>query len=259
MPTFVAIPAFQDNYIWMLIDETSGRVAVVDPGDPVPVIRWLGRRPEYALSHLLLTHHHRDHTGGVLALKAATECKVFGPAAEDIAGTDRQLEDGDMVELFGKHLQVIAVPGHTRGHIAYFCDDPDDPWLLSGDTLFAGGCGRLFEGTAEQMHASLQRLAALPDQTRVLCAHEYTQANLRFALAVEPDNRDIQVRLEVVNDLRAAGRMTLPSSIGLEKLTNPFLRCSEPAVVALASARAGRQLEPGEETFAVVRQWKDSF
>ncbi len=259
MSKFIALPAFQDNYIWMLVDEHSKRVAAVDPGDPVPVIRWLGRRPEYSLTHILITHHHRDHTGGVAALKAATQCKVLGPAAEDIAGLDRRLDDGETLSLFGNDLEVISVPGHTSGHIAFFCDDPEDPWLLCGDTLFAGGCGRLFEGTPAQMHASLQRLAALPDPTRVLCAHEYTQANLRFAQAVEPDNQDIRVRLEVVDDLRAAGRMTLPSTVGLEKLTNPFLRCSEPAVIAAASERAGSQQQPGEDTFAVIRKWKDAF
>jgi len=259
MPKFIALPAFQDNYIWMLVDDQSGRVAAVDPGDPVPVIRWLGRRPEYALSHILITHHHRDHTGGVAALKAATDCKVFGPAGEEIAGLDRRLEDGDEFSLFGQQIQVISVPGHTSGHIAFFGDHASDPWVLCGDTLFAGGCGRLFEGTAEQMHASLQRLAALPEQTRVLCAHEYTQANMRFARAVEPDNDDVRVRAEVVDDLRAAGRMTLPTTIGLERQTNPFLRCSEAAVIATASARAERPVAPGADTFAVLRSWKDSF
>ncbi|WP_304638476.1 hydroxyacylglutathione hydrolase [Pseudomonas sp.] len=259
MPKFIALPAFQDNYIWMLVDDRSGRIAAIDPGDPVPVIRWLGRRPEYALSHILITHHHRDHTGGIAALKAATECKVFGPAAEEIAGLDRRLVDGDELSLFGQDIRVIDVPGHTRGHVAFFHDDPEEPWLLCGDTLFAGGCGRLFEGTAQQMHDSLGRLAALPDRTSVLCAHEYTQANLRFARAVEPDNDDIKVRAEVVDELRATGRMTLPTTIGLERRTNPFLRCSEPAVVAAASSHAGREVTPGEDTFAVLRSWKDSF
>lgn len=259
MLEFIALPAFQDNYIWLIVDEDSQRVAVVDPGDAVPVITWLGRRPEYNLTHMLITHHHRDHTGGLATLKAATGCKVWGPAGENIQGLDRTLNDGDSVSLFGRSLSVMAVPGHTLGHIAFFCDEDDSPWLLSGDTLFAGGCGRLFEGTPEQMHHSLQRLAALPDDTRVYCAHEYTQANLRFARAVEPDNTDIKVRLEVVDDLRAAGRMTLPSSIALEKLTNPFLRSGAQAVMAAAAERNGGQTGNAVQTFAAIRAWKDNF
>ncbi|HDZ57517.1 MAG TPA: hydroxyacylglutathione hydrolase [Pseudomonas xinjiangensis] len=259
MPQFIALPAFQDNYIWLIIDDNTSQVAVVDPGDAIPVIKWLGRHPEYSLSTMLITHHHRDHTGGLSTIKAATGCKVFGPADEPVQGLDRLLSDGDEVSLFGEKVKVISVPGHTSGHIAFFCDDEKDPWLLCGDTLFAGGCGRLFEGTAQQMHSSLQRLAALPDNTLVYCAHEYTQANLRFAHAVEPDNQDIKVRLEVVNDLRAAGRMTLPSTIGLEKLTNPFLRSEHPDVIKAATSRVQDSVEPGEQTFANIRAWKDNF
>lgn len=259
MPQFIALPAFQDNYIWMLIDEHTSQAAVVDPGDPVPVVRWLGRHPEYSLKSMLITHHHRDHTGGLAAIKAATGCTVYGPGDENISGIDRPLKGGDEFRLFGSAVQVISVPGHTSGHIALFCNDEKDPWLLSGDTLFAGGCGRLFEGTPAQMHVSLQRLAELPDETRVFCAHEYTQSNLRFAQAVEPDNRDIKVRLEVVDDLRAAGRITLPTTIGLEKLTNPFFRCDQPEVIAAASQRAGARVDGGEQTFAAIRQWKDNF
>ncbi|WP_022962319.1 hydroxyacylglutathione hydrolase [Halopseudomonas pelagia] len=259
MLEFIALPAFQDNYIWLIVDNDHHRVAVVDPGDAVPVITWLGRRPEYDLTHMLITHHHRDHTGGLATIKAATGCKVWGPAAEEIPGLDRKLDDGETLSLFGQTLEVISVPGHTRGHIAFFCNEPGAPWLLSGDTLFAGGCGRLFEGTAEQMHRSLQRLAALPDHTRIYCAHEYTQANLRFARAVEPDNADIKVRAEVVDDLRAAGRMTLPSSIGLEKKTNPFLRAGVAAVINAAATHAGEAASTEVNTFARIRAWKDSF
>lgn len=259
MPQFIALPAFKDNYIWLMLNETSLQAAVVDPGDPVPVIKWLGRHPEYSLTSMIITHHHPDHTGGLKAIKAATGCKVFGPGGEDIAGLDRKLYEGDKVRLLGEEARVIDVPGHTRGHIALFGGENDDPWLLCGDTLFAGGCGRLFEGTAAQMHSSLARLAELPDSTRVFCAHEYTQSNLRFARAVEPDNDDIRVRLEVVDGLRAAGRITLPSSVGLEKLTNPFLRCEHPTVVGAACSQAGETVLPGEPTFAVIRAWKDRF
>lgn len=259
MPNFIALPAFQDNYIWLLLDESTLQVTAVDPGDAKPVISWLSRHPEYQLSTILLTHHHRDHTGGVLTLKAATQCKVWGPANSDIQGIDRPLEDGYQLSLGGQEVQVLSVPGHTLDHIAFFCNDPQEPWLLSGDTLFAGGCGRLFEGTAEQMYRSLQRLAQLPDSTSVYCTHEYTQSNLRFAQAVEPDNADIRVRLEVVDDLRSSGSITLPTTLDLEKRTNPFLRCEHPAVIEAAKQHTGASVAPGVETFAAIRQWKDTF
>lgn len=259
MPTFIALRAFQDNYIWLLLDETNLQVTAVDPGDAKPVITWLSRHPEYQLSTILLTHHHRDHTGGVLTLKAATGCKVWGPADSEIQGVDRPLEDGYQLSLSGQEIQVLSVPGHTLDHIAFFCNHPEEPWLLSGDTLFAGGCGRLFEGTPTQMYTSLQRLAQLPDNTSVYCTHEYTQANLRFAQAVEPDNADIRVRLEVVDDLRSSGRITLPTSLALEKRTNPFLRCAHPAVVEAAARQSGTTAAPGVETFTAIRAWKDTF
>ena len=259
MPTFIALPAFQDNYIWLLLDDTTLQVTAVDPGDAKPVIIWLSRHPEYQLSTILLTHHHRDHTGGVLTLKAATGCKVWGPADSDIQGIDRPLEDGYQVSVCGQAVQVISVPGHTLDHIAFFCNHPQQPWLLSGDTLFAGGCGRLFEGSARQMYDSLQRLAHLPDETSIYCTHEYTQANLQFALAVEPDNADIRVRLEVVEDLRSSGRITLPTTLALEKRTNPFLRCQHAEVVDAAARHADESLAPGVATFAAIRRWKDTF
>lgn len=259
MPTFIPLRAFQDNYIWLLLDENTLQVTAVDPGDARPVITWLGRHPEYQLSTILLTHHHRDHTGGVLTLKGATGCKVWGPAGSDIQGIDRYLEDGYQLKLNGQQVEVMAVPGHTLDHIAYFCNDADEPWLLSGDTLFAGGCGRLFEGTPEQMHSSLQRLAQLPDNTSIYCTHEYTQANLRFAQAVEPANADIRVRLEVVDDLRSNGQITLPSNLALEKDTNPFLRCEHPDVISAANEYQGVGVSAGAETLKVIRAWKDTF
>lgn len=259
MPQFIALPAFQDNYIWLLLDETTLQVAAVDPGDAQPVITWLSRHPEYQLSTIVLTHHHRDHTGGVLTLKAATGCKVWGPTNETIKGIDRPLEDGFQICLFEQEIQVLAVPGHTLDHIAYFCDHPTDPWLLSGDTLFAGGCGRLFEGSAEQMYASLQKLASLPDNTTIYCTHEYTQSNLQFARAVEPDNLDIKVRLEVVEDLRRDGRITLPTTLALEKRTNPFLRCEDSHVRGAAASHSGSMPTGAVQTFAAIRAWKDTF
>lgn len=259
MPTFIALRAFQDNYIWLLLDEANLQATAVDPGDARPVITWLSRHPEYQLSTILLTHHHKDHTGGVLTLKAATGCKVWGPTGSDIQGIDRPLEDGYNLKLCGRHVEVLTVPGHTLDHIAYFCDDPDGPWLLSGDTLFAGGCGRVFEGTPEQMYSSLQRLAQLPDNTSIYCTHEYTQSNLRFAQAVEPQNADIRVRLEVVEEVRSRGAITLPTLMSLEKDTNPFLRCDHPDVMAAAARQRGAAVLPGAETFSAIRAWKDTF
>ena len=249
----IRIPAFKDNYIWLLRQGTSA--AVVDPGDARPVLEVLAREG-LSLTAILVTHHHADHQGGVASLLAQHPAEVFGPAAESIAGMTRSLADGDRVRIASCDIefQVIAVPGHTLGHIAYY----GSGCLFCGDTLFSAGCGRLFEGTAVQMAASLARLAALPDETAVYCAHEYTQANLRFALAVEPGNRRLQSRADEVALARSRGGATLPSTIGLEKASNPFLRCREAAVVAAARRRAP---DAGDEVavFAALREWKDCF
>ena len=251
-----AIPAFNDNYIWAIRD--GDQCVIVDPGDAAPVEAWLSDQG-LTLSALLITHHHPDHVGGVSALCRDRDIPVYGPARETIPEMDHPLGDGDRVRLATPDLEldVMEVPGHTLGHIAFYA--PRQGWLFCGDTLFAGGCGRLFEGTPEQMHHSLTRLAGLPEDTQVFCAHEYTLANLRFAHAVEPDNADIRVRLEVVEELRAADRMTLPTDLALEKRTNPFLRAECDAVTQAASKQANRALKPGVETFATVRSWKDSF
>lgn len=182
-----ALSAFNDNYIWLLQDATSRRCAVVDPGDAKPVEAWLAAHPDWRLSDILVTHHHHDHVGGVAALKELTGARVLGPANEKIPARDLALEDGERVEVLGLVFEIFHVPGHTLGHIAYY-HPAETPLLFCGDTLFAAGCGRLFEGTPAQMHHSLARLAALPANTRVYCTHEYTLSNLRFALAVEPDN-----------------------------------------------------------------------
>jgi hydroxyacylglutathione hydrolase len=190
-----ALPAFTDNYIWLLQDTEQRSCAVVDPGDAAPVLAWLAANPTWQLRDILITHHHPDHVGGVAALKAATGARVSGPARETIPQRDLALSDGDAVEVLGLTLQVLDVPGHTLGHIAYY--QPEHHWLFCGDTLFAAGCGRLFEGTPEQMHHSLSRLAALPGQTAVYCTHEYTLSNLRFACAVEPQNATLIQRQPV--------------------------------------------------------------
>ncbi len=253
-----ALPAFTDNYIWLLQDTQQQRCAVVDPGDAAPVQAWLDAHPGWQLTDILITHHHHDHVGGVQQLKSQYGVRVYGPAAEKIPAMDQGLAEGPRIRILEHDLDVIEVPGHTLGHIAYFHDAADSPWLLSGDTLFAAGCGRLFEGTAAQMFASLQRLAALPAETRVYCTHEYTLSNLRFAQAVEPDNRDIAERLEQVRLLRESGQISLPSNLQREQATNPFLRCNEPAVVAACQHKGYRGENP-ETVFAALRAWKDNF
>lgn len=250
-----ALPAFTDNYIWLLQDPGTQRCAVVDPGDAAPVLAWLQQHPGWSLTDILITHHHHDHVGGVERLKSATEATVYGPADENIPARDVALRDNDRVSMLGWDFDVYAVPGHTLGHIAYYHEGV----LFCGDTLFAAGCGRLFEGTPEQMHASLQRLAALPDDTQVYCTHEYTQSNLKFAAAVEPDNTDITERVEHVRQLRSRNEMTLPSNLALEKRTNPFLRTAETSVKQKADERNGRDNRSGAEVFASLRAWKDKF
>jgi len=248
------IPAFADNYFWLIA--RGNDAAVVDPGDPQPVIQRLQQR-QLRLTDILVTHHHGDHVGGVSALVQATGARVWGPRREAIPSRDVALAGGERIEVLGIDFEIIDVPGHTLGHIAYYA--PQQQWLFCGDTLFGAGCGRLFEGTAEQMNASLGRLAALPAATQVFCAHEYTLSNLRFALAVEPDNRALRERQRACTELRQRGVPTLPSTIGEERATNPFLRCEEPTVRVAAAARAGSDPATGTEVFAVLRQWKNTF
>ncbi|PWF42237.1 hydroxyacylglutathione hydrolase [Massilia glaciei] len=255
----LALPALKDNYFWLIHDGVNA--AVVDPGDAAPVLAALAAH-SLTLTAILLTHHHADHIGGVPRLLSHAKVPVFGPANEPIATISVPLAEGALVDVPGLalSLRVLEVPGHTLGHIAYVRATPGANWLFCGDTLFAGGCGRLFEGTPAQMAASLARLAALPDDTQVFCAHEYTLANLAFAAAVEPDNRLLQQRTERESARRAAGQPTLPSSIGLEKQTNPFLRHREPGVAA-GLAKAGK-LAPGADELAVftaLRGWKNTF
>lgn len=252
-----ALPAFSDNYIWLLQDAEQRRCAVVDPGDAAPVEAWLAANPGWQLSDILITHHHFDHVGGIERLKAATGARVLGPANEKIPGRDLALRDGDQADVLGQRFDIYEVPGHTLGHIAYI--QPEQHWLFCGDTLFAGGCGRLFEGSPEQMHNSLSRLAALPEQTQVFCTHEYTLSNLRFAAAVEPDNAEIQQRLAQVSQWREAGQISLPSSIALERATNPFLRSAQPSVGARISEREGPASRSPAQVFAALRAWKDHF
>ena len=231
----VPVPAFSDNYLWLVHDPDSGEATVVDPGDAAPVLAEAERRG-WRLGQVWNTHWHPDHTGGNLAIKAATGATVSGPAAEAIPGRDVALAEGDTIRL-GSHVgRVIEVPGHTSGHIALLFDE--DEVAFVGDTLFAMGCGRLFEGTPEQMHKSLARIAALPGATRLYPAHEYTLSNARFAAHAEPDNADIAERMARVAALREAGRITLPTTVAEERATNPFVRAA--SVAEFASRRAAK-------------------
>ena len=252
----IALPAFTDNYVWMLHD---GRHAlVVDPGDAGPVQAALDR-DDLELAAILVTHHHPDHVGGIEALSGRCRGPVVGPAAEAIPCRTSAVGEGDALTLLGLSVQVLEVPGHTAGHVAFLLPDVDGaPVLFCGDTLFSAGCGRLFEGTPAQMHHSLSRLAALPAATRVCCAHEYTLSNLRFAAAVEPGNPAVTARQRHGESMRAQGLPTLPSTIAVERDINPFLRCEQPDVVAAARGQGAASDDP-VDVLAALRTWKNQF
>ncbi len=256
----LTVPAFDDNYLWLIHDGINA--AVVDPGDAAPVIAAL-RTHGLTLAAILLTHHHADHVGGVPTLLQHAQVPVYGPAGEAIPTITEPLWGDDLLHVaaLSLDLKVIDVPGHTKGHIAYYA--ARQGWLFCGDTLFAGGCGRLFEGTAQQMVASLAKLTALPGDTKVYCAHEYTLSNLRFAHEIEPGNTALTSRIAAEQAKRSHNEPTVPSTIALEIATNPFLRYKEKAVVARLQ-EAGRlptapsQIDP-VETFAALREWKNNY
>ncbi|WPL18556.1 Hydroxyacylglutathione hydrolase [Thiorhodovibrio winogradskyi] len=253
------IPAFADNYIWVLHQPQDSRVVVVDPGDARPVLDFLAVR-RLELAAILITHHHRDHIGGVAALQSAwPRAEVLAPEDPRIPGATRRLGEGERFRLPGLEfdLQVLAVPGHTSSHIAYLRVDADQPALFCGDTLFSVGCGRVFDGTPEQLAASLRRIAALAPETLCYCAHEYTLENLGFARWVEPENPALAERATEAERLRAAQQPTVPSSLAVELKTNPFLRVDQPGVIAAAERAAGHQLNGPTEVFAALRRWKD--
>jgi hydroxyacylglutathione hydrolase len=252
----IPLPALADNYIWMLHD--GHQALVVDPGDAQPVMQAL-QDQNLQLQAILVTHHHADHVGGVTALREATGATVYGPAAEDIPEPLVRLSGDDQLQAIGIDFQVLDVPGHTAGHIAFYAADMDgSPLLFCGDTLFSGGCGRLFEGTPAQMLASLDQLAALPGTTRVCCTHEYTLSNLRFARAVEPDNAALARYTAECEARRARQLPTLPSSIALEREINPFLRSRQPSVTAAVQTfDAAARHETA--VFGALREWKNQF
>lgn len=251
-----SIHAFDDNYIWLIGCTDNPKVAIVDPGDADPVIERLEKDGLQPVA-ILITHHHGDHTGGVKELLQRYNIPVYGPAHERIPTITHNVGEGDTVQLIecGLTFKVLDTPGHTRGHVCYVGHDA----LFCGDTLFTAGCGRLFEGTAEQMYTSLEKLRSLPDETMVYCAHEYTQANLAFAIVAEPNNLSTRQRQEEVRRLRAVHQDTVPGLLSREKQTNPFLRCHIPELIQAAESFAGHPLQTPVEVFATVRRWKDSL
>jgi len=251
------VRAFSDNYIWLLdAPRAKGSLIAVDPGDAAPVLAEL-QRSGASLAAILLTHHHPDHIGGVPELLHHGAVPVIGPNDSRIAHRTRTVREGERCELLdlGLSFEILEVPGHTLSHVAFWGHGT----LFCGDTLFSAGCGRMFEGTPPQMNASLTKLGNLPPDTRMYCGHEYTAANLRFALTVDPGNGAALEYQDEVSRVRAKGDPTLPSTMGLEIRVNPFLRCADPTVVAAAESRAGKSLNGPAEVFAVLRAWKDQF
>lgn len=250
----VALRAFNDNYIWTIRD--TARAIVVDPGDAQPVLDYLAAE-KLELLAIVITHHHKDHIGGVAQLMQGRDIPVYGPHDPRIPEATQRLAEGESIALpyFGIKLTVLEVPGHTSSHIAFYNDD----MLFCGDTLFAAGCGRLFEGTPAQMHDSLSKFMSLPDTTFVYCAHEYTLANIRFAKAAEPANRALIEWEPRAQALRQQNLPTVPTTIALERAANPFVRCTEPGIIASASQRAGKPLTDPVSVLAAIRDWKNNF
>jgi len=258
MATIIPVRAFSDNYVWIVREGTLA--AVVDPGDAAPVLDYV-EREGLSICAILATHHHRDHVGGVAELAERFDAPVFGPAHEAIPSLTRGVVENDRVDVrcVDAPFGVLDIPGHTAGHIAFVGRVGGAPVVFCGDTLFAAGCGKLFEGTASQMWTSLGKLAALSPDTLVFCGHEYTLANLRFAVAVEPGSDAITRRVQREQSKRDRGEPTVPSTIGEELATNPFLRAPQPAVRAAAEAHAGRALGSDVDVFATLRTWKNGF
>lgn len=253
----IPLPAFTDNYIWLLHDDHHA--LVVDPGDSAVVFTWLAENPAIKLDTILVTHHHADHTSGLIELTEKTQAQVHGPAMEIMPRPVHGVQDGDEIDWHGLRLQVIDVPGHTAGHIAFWTQQANQaPLLFCGDTLFSGGCGRLFEGTPAQMLKSLDRLAGLPGNTLVCPAHEYTLSNLKFALAVDPDNAALQTYFDACTQMRQEGLPTLPVSLSTELAINPFLRSRSRAVAAAVQQRQAWAVDD-VSTFAALRAWKNEF
>jgi len=251
------IRAFSDNYIWTLVK--GEKAIVVDPGDPKPVLETFNKL-NLDLKSIIITHHHFDHSGGIQELKDHFECDVYGPSGGHIQGINFPLNDNEEFELLGKKFIALSTPGHTLDQLAYYSDEAfSEPVLFCGDTLFSAGCGRIFEGTPLQMHESLSRFSVLPVNTKVYCGHEYTQSNLTFAIAVEPDNQFIKDKIEEVDKLRKLDKETLPSDLASELKINPFMRCEEKTVIDAAVNYSGSELKEPHEVLGAIRDWKDNF
>ena len=263
---FKQIPAFTDNYLWVIVQ--NDLAWIVDPGDAEPLITLL-EKEKLTLKGILITHHHQDHIGGMAQLIAWSQAsgqgsiKTIGPLHPNIAPLDRVIGDQDEIELYpGVIAKAIAVPGHTLSHVAYYLPQSRDvptPRLYCGDTLFATGCGRLFEGTAEQMYLSLQKFAQLPNETLVCCAHEYTLSNIKFAQHIEPMNHDLSVWAQTAKNMRSESIPTVPTTIGFEKKVNPFMRCNEPSMIKNIQKHSETPLQSSADVLAVIRKMKDSF
>lgn len=260
MPLVIhTIPAFQDNYLWLFHDSDKRAAFVVDPGDAQPVLDCL-KENNLELAGILITHHHPDHTGGIKDLLANNNVPVYGPDSANIPQISHRLYEGDCINLADTNFSVLEIPGHTLDHIAFTASPREqNPLVFCGDTLFTAGCGRIFEGSAEQMYQSLQKLAALPDATRIYCAHEYTLSNLAFATAVEPTSRALQDKTTADEGKRQQGLPTVPSTLAIERETNPFLRCHLSPLALAASQHSARELSDPVEVMREIRLWKDSF
>lgn len=268
--TIHGIPAFSDNYFWVICDNSSASAVVLDPGDAGPVVKYLQSQC-FDLKAILITHRHYDHVDGIPELSAQyPQADVYGPVGERIPGVKYTLVEGDTINFsdygfaaYELTFKVLDVPGHTEGHIAYYAANGiksgGAPVLFCGDTMFAAGCGRLSGGTAEQLYYSLKKLAALPESTEVYCTHEYTLSNLSFARAVEPENKHIELREKKVREVRKNNQSSLPSNIKVELETNPFLRVGEPQVQAAVQKNIAQTLEGEAAVFAALRKWKDRF
>lgn len=253
--------AFTDNYIWIIKNTETKQCAVVDPGEAESVIQWLKQNNTYQLSAILITHHHKDHTGGIPELIKYSSAKVLAFRDASIPNVTVLLSDQQTIHLLGLTVEIIAVPGHTLDHIAYYVPKQKtikEPWLFSGDTLFSGGCGRVFEGTMEQMYQSLQKLNQLPSDTKIFAAHEYTVNNLLFALTIEPKNQTIKDHLIHCQYLRNIEIATLPSTLAIEREINPFLRCNQIDIITTIEQQINKKITNSQQVFNIIREWKNN-